>query len=106
RETPRRRREARVWSVNAESAAGADRLVYGRAPLAIALDLAADDVVEERAQSLGHVSDRAVADRSPVDLDDRRDLGRGAGHEDFVGRVELASIDLSLDRRDAELALG
>ena len=40
---------------------------------------------------------RAVADREVVDLADRRQLGRGAGHEDLVGAVELAARDVALD---------
>ena len=54
-------------------------------------------VLEDRLDLGRDRAARAVADRQVVDLADRRQLGRGAGHEDLVGAVELAARDVALD---------
>ncbi len=43
----------------------------------------------------------AVADRAPVDLDDRRQAGEGAGAERFVGAVDVEQREVLLEGGNA-----
>src|SRR5688572_29461753 len=66
--------------------------------------LGEDDVEEFLLQFLGDRSAFAGADRDAVNRTDRRDLGRGASEENFVGEIERCTLDLCLDDLKAELA--
>ena len=57
---------------------------------------AADGVEEELAQAHGNRAGDAVADRSPVDAGDRRDLDTGATEERLIDDVELGAVDVAL----------
>ena len=61
-------------------------------------------VLEGRLDRARDLAGLAVADGVVVDLAHRHELGRGAGHEDLVGQVELGARDVALDDLEAEVA--
>src|SRR5713226_4271680 len=78
-------------------------LVHGREPVPVLGDLAGDHV-EEQLLDLGRDrSARARADHAPVELADRRDLGRRAGEEGLVGDVDVVAGDAPGNDLVAEL---
>src|SRR3954466_9372006 len=58
-------------------------------PQLVAIDLAGRRLAEDVEQVAGDRARLAFADTTVVDLDDRHDLGGGAGEERFVGEVEV-----------------
>ncbi len=52
---------------------------------------------------LGDRTRVAHTDRAGVALDDRDDLGRGAGEEALVGGVNVVAVHRALDHRDPRL---
>ena len=58
----------------------------------------------EVTDALGDGTDRAVADRAPVDLHARRDLCAGPAEKDLVRDVQLRAVDGPLLDGDAQLA--
>ena len=64
-------------------------------------------VAGSRVQSLeplDHRSTTAVADRASIDRPHRHDAGEGAGHERFVGAVDVGQAERRLAGRDAVVA--
>src|SRR2546426_5444794 len=95
-----------AWSADSEplNALGAitmrisaSRLVNRRQPVTVLAVASADDVEVELLQPGHHWADLAVADRTAIDIDHRRDLRPCAAEKDFVSDVELRAIDRSLN---------
>ena len=72
-------------------------------PLAVALGAPMQRVLEGALHRARQLAGLAAADRVIVDLAHRHQLGRGAGHEQLVGQVELGARDVSLDDLEAEV---
>src|ERR1700691_1519849 len=73
-------------------------------PLAVALAAPVDRVVEGGLEYTRDLAGPAGADRVVVDLAHGHELGRGPGHEDLLGQVQLGAGDVALDHRVAEIA--
>src|SRR3954471_20272699 len=75
------------------------------APLGVLRHATVDDVEVARLELGRDRADLAVADRTAVDLQQRRHVGRRAGHEHLIGDVELAAVDAAGLDLEAVLAL-
>src|SRR5213080_2919019 len=78
------------------------RLVNGDRPVLVLRQLAADGAEVDVLELLRELPHLAVADRPPVDLDDRRDLRARAAQKQLVARVELGAVDAPLLHLDVE----
>src|SRR6185312_16999043 len=78
-------------------AVGCASAIDVREPARVRRIAAVDGVEEHRLQTRRDRSARAVADRTMIELADRRDLGRRSGEERFVCDVDLVARDAPLE---------